>query len=298
VFVAADKLIIEVALNEQTSKARNPNVPITAEECAESALAAAAEGAAIVHFHARDPQSGREMVPGTEMYAETIRLVNAERPDLLVYVPYGFGPTPEARFAHIAELADDPAVRLNAAVIDPGTANFSFYDESEHRIVGDHPFTVTNEEFAYFLGLCDERRLQCNIVVREPGQVRLCVAAHRAGWTRGMLMLKIHLGDHWLWGVPPSDVAYDVFTSLVPDDIPYTWMSYTNGPSHWPMTQVAIERGAHVRVGIGDHAVDDDGVPRTNADAVRRVVELATDAGRAPATPDEARAFLRVAQPA
>src|SRR5262245_4466882 len=111
-FVPADKLIIEVALNEQTSKARNPNVPITADECAAAALAAAAEGASIVHFHARDPQTGREMIPGTEMYAEAIRLVNAERPDLLVYVPYTFGATPEERFAHLAELADDPGVRL------------------------------------------------------------------------------------------------------------------------------------------------------------------------------------------
>ena len=72
-FVAADKVIIEVALNEQTSKARNPNVPITPEECAESVLAAAAEGAAIVHFHARDPKTGR--APATPDEARAILCV-------------------------------------------------------------------------------------------------------------------------------------------------------------------------------------------------------------------------------
>jgi uncharacterized protein (DUF849 family) len=107
-----------------------------------------------------------------------------------------------------------------------------------------------------------------------------------------MLVFKIHLADHSLWGVPPSADAYDVYTDLVPDDVPYTFFSYTNGPSHWPMTRLAIERGAHVRVGLGDHPVEDDGRTPTNADVVRRVVDLAATRGRTPASPAEARVLL------
>ena len=86
--------------------------------------------------------------------------------------------------------------------------------------------------------------------------------------------------------------AYDVYTGLVPDDVPFTWFSYTNGPSHWSMTRLALERGAHVRVGLGDHPVDDDGTRPTNAEVVRKVVEIAAAAGRPPATPAEARVIL------
>lgn len=291
-FVASDRLVIEVALNEQTAKATNPHVPLTPEEIAESAVAAADAGAAMVHFHARDPHTGLELGPDHDVFTTAIRLINEAHPDLLVNVPYGHGASPEDRFGHVAVLADDPTVHASAAVIDPGSVNFSSFDPVEHQIVGDHTFTVSNTEFAYFLELCRSRGMQCGVVVREPGQVRLTVAAHRAGWTSGMLVFKIHLSDHALWGVPPSAEAYDVYTSLVPDDIPFTFFSYTNGSSHWSMTQLAIDRGAHVRVGIGDHAVDDDGGTPTNADVVRRVVDLAAAAGRAPASPAEARALL------
>jgi 3-keto-5-aminohexanoate cleavage enzyme len=60
------------------------------------------------------------------------------------------------------------------------------------------------------------------------------------------------------------------------------------------MACLAIERGAHVRVGLGDNPVEADGSRPTNAELVARVVELAAAAGREPATPDEARAILGV----
>jgi uncharacterized protein (DUF849 family) len=151
---------------------------------------------------------------------------------------------------------------------------------------------VSNAHLEHFLGLCHDRGLQCGLVVREPGHVRLVVAAHRAGWTTGTLFLQIHLSDFMLWGVPPSEHAYSVYTDLVPDDIAYTYMSYTNGPGHWPMTRFALEHGAHVRVGIGDHAVQDDGATLTNAQSVERAVEMAASAGRTPASPAEALTIL------
>src|SRR4051812_6063007 len=118
-FERSDKLIIEAAINEQSTKAENPNVPVSAEECAIDALKCAAAGAAIVHFHARNPERGALLSPGPGSYAETVRLVNDERPDLLVFPPYTMAPTPEERFAHLAALADDPAVHLLSATVDP-----------------------------------------------------------------------------------------------------------------------------------------------------------------------------------
>ena len=57
-FERSEKLIIEAAINEQSTKAENPNVPVSAEECAVDALKSAAAGAAIVHFHAARPKDG------------------------------------------------------------------------------------------------------------------------------------------------------------------------------------------------------------------------------------------------
>jgi 3-keto-5-aminohexanoate cleavage enzyme len=290
-FVPADKVVIEVALNEQCSRAVNPNVPFSAEECAADALAAAEAGAAVVHFHIRDAHTGRDL-HDLDRYTEALSRIHAERPDLLVRTPYRDHEDAAARFAHLEALADDPTTRLGAAMIDPGTVVFSFSDPASGDIVGGHVFTVSNQHLQHFLRLCEDHDLQVGLVVREPGHVRLVVAAHRAGWMTGPLLLQIHLSDRALWGVPPGDGAHELYTSLVPDDIPYTYMSYTNGPEHWEMTRLALERGAHVRVGIGDHATDDDGSTPTNSEIVRRTVALAAEAGREPATPDEARAIF------
>jgi len=291
VFVPSDAVVIEAALNEQCSRATNPNVPLTAEECAADALAVADAGAAVVHFHVRDPGTGRDLVT-TDVVAEAIRLINAERPDLVVRPPYHPAGSADEQFSLFDDLATDPTVDLRAAMVDPGSVLFSFFDEATSTVRGDHALVVPPEHVRHYLELCRRHHLQSGTVVREPGHVRMAVAAHRAGWTAGPLLLQIHLSDNALWGVPPSEDAHDVYTRLVPDDIPYTWMSYTNGPSHWPMTRLALERGAHVRVGIGDTALDEDGTAPTNAALVARAVTMAEEVGRRPATPAEALTIL------
>jgi len=284
-----DKVIIEAAINEQSSRDDNPHVPYSAEECAEDALRCAEAGAAIVHFHARDPRSGALLAPGTETYATAMRLIRAERPDLLVYPTYTMEGEP---FAHVEALAADPTVQLRCATIDPGAMNFSRYDPAARAIVGDKPFVVTHADAERFFEICRRYALLYSVVVREPGHVRTTIAYHRCGMISGRILFKLNLADHMLFGLPPSPAAVEAYMGLVPVDIPATWMAYTYGPSHWAMNAHAVRSGAHVRTGLGDHPVEDDGSTPTNAELVRRVVALADDAGRGVASPAEARAIL------
>jgi uncharacterized protein (DUF849 family) len=151
---------------------------------------------------------------------------------------------------------------------------------------------VPHAHLEHFLALCAQKGIQYSVVVREPGHVRITVAAHRKGWMTGTVLFKLNLADDALWGLPPSEAAVDAYLGIVPDDIPYTYMSYTYGPSHWAMTDLAIARGAHVRVGLGDNPVEADGTQPTNAELVRRVVERAAARNREPATPAEALRIL------
>jgi 3-keto-5-aminohexanoate cleavage enzyme len=291
-FIPANKLIIEAALNEQSSKSDNPHVPISAEECAADALACAAAGASIIHFHARDPETGALLIPGIESYAEAMRLINEQRPDLLVYPTYVAMSPPAETFCHLAALADDPTVRLRSATIDPGATIFSFYDPATGQILGHNTLSVSQEHLAYFWALCREKGIQYSVVVREPGHVRITVAAYRMSLIQGPILFKLNLGDHALWGLPPGEEAIDAYFDVVPDDIEYTYLTYTYGPSHWKMAQFAIDRGAHVRVGLGDNPVEADGSRPTNVEMVRRIVDMAAARGRQAATPAEARAIL------
>jgi uncharacterized protein (DUF849 family) len=293
-FMPSSKLIIEAAINEQSTKAENPHVPISPEECAADALVCAESGASIIHFHARDPETGTLRQPGTELYAEAFRLIRKERPDLLVYPTYGGGATPEERFSHVEALADDPSTALRSATIDPGATNISYFDEESLEIRGGNTFTVPHDHLRYFLDLCRRKGIQYSVVVREPGHVRITVAAHRLGWMEGTVLFKLNLADHSLWGLPPSEGAVDAYLGVVPDDIPYTYLSYTYGPSHWAMADLAIRRGAHVRVGLGDNPVEADGSRLTNRELVDRIVAMGAAAGREPATPAETLAFLDI----
>ena len=70
-------LIIEVGLNEGARKQRNPNVPYSPEEIAADFIASAAAGASIIHFHARDPQTGSNRMGNTDLYLRAFELVRS-----------------------------------------------------------------------------------------------------------------------------------------------------------------------------------------------------------------------------
>jgi 3-keto-5-aminohexanoate cleavage enzyme len=283
-----EKLIIEAAINEQASKDANPHVPYSVEECVEDAIRCADAGAAIVHFHARDAKSGDLLSPGTEVYRDAMRLILRDRPELLLYPTY----TPADRFVHVEALATDPEVRLRVATIDPGAMNFSSFDPSTNQIRGDLPFVLSHADCARFFEICARQGIRYSVVVREPGQVRIAVAYHRAGLIAGKMFFKLNLADSMLFGLPPSPEAAQTYMSLVPGDIPYSWMNYIYGPSHWAMTRYAITAGGHVRTGLGDNPVEPDGSKPTNEELVRRVSELADELGRNLATPKEAVAIF------
>ena len=284
-----EKLVIEAAINEQASKEDNPRVPYSVDECIDETIRCADAGAAIVHFHARHPTSGDLEVPGTETYRAIMKAVHRERPDLLMYPTYH----PSDRFAHVADLAEDPDVLMRVATIDPGAMNFSAFNPDTGFIGPDLPFVVGHETCGLFFDICKRLDIRYSVVVREPGHVRTAVAYHRAGMIDGPLFFKINLADNMLFGLPPSPAAVSTYLGLVPEDIQCGWMSYVYGPSHWEMARYAIGAGGHVRTGLGDNPVDESGRLTSNEELVKRVVSAAADVGREVATAREALAILR-----
>ena len=291
-----DPLIIEAAINEQSPKERNPHVPYSAEECAEDALRCVEAGAGIIHLHARDPKTGALLSPGTETYAAAMRLIAAERPEVLVYPTYARDPM----FEHVEALAKDPEIRLRLATVDPGAMNFSSVDPDTGRILGDMPFVVSHAQAAEFFGLCTSLGINAGVVLREPGHVRTLAAYHRSGVLDGVpgrIVVRICLADSMLFGLPPSPEAVRTYLALLPEDLDHVWMTYTYGPSHGEMNRFAVAHGGHVRTGLGDNPTDPDGSAPDNVTLVRRAVALAEEHGRPVATPTEVRALLGVAAP-
>ena len=287
-----EKLIIEAAINEQAPKSLNPQVPYTPEEIARETLEAAEAGAAIVHFHARDAETGALQHPGIELYTEAMTLIRAKNKDVILYPTYSSSPTPQERFSHVEALAQHPDIKLDFATLDPGAVNLGELHRGEAQYRADRPLSITHGEAEYFFGLCHRLGIRYSLGVRELGHVRHCIAYHRLGWIRRPILFKLILSDYHNWGMPPSAEAVTAYlTNMMPDDIPYRWMSYVYGPSHSRMSMLAVSMGAHVRTGLGDNPVLDDRI-MSNAEQVDQVVRVARSIGREVATPDEARAIL------
>lgn len=288
-----EPLIIECALNEQVTKQQNPSVPVTAEELVADALAAAEAGAAILHFHARDPETGDLVHPGTELYREVMREVRRRDPDVLLYPTYGISPSAEERFSHVAALADDPDIRLDFATIDPGAVNYASFDTAAGELGAEFVQAVSHAEARYFFDLCRERGIQFSYTVRELGHVRHVLAYRRMGWVSDPLLFKVTMSENHAWGIAPSLEGLAMLTeAIIPDDVAYRWMTYVEGECHAEMCRHAVENGGHVRTGVGDNPRF-DGAVLSNAEQIARVVEMARAAGREVATPKQTRELLR-----
>ena len=288
-----DKLIIEAAVNESATKEQNPHLPYGPDDVAKAAIECADAGASIVHFHPRDSKTGAMISPGTETYAQAMRVIRKERPHLLVFPAYITGArTKEETFSTYEILAKDPTVRLNMATLDAGAVNLAALDERTWKFSGDRPLFVSHEKCMYLYELAQKYDFPVSLVVREPGHIRQCVAYYRTGVVKQKLFFQICLSERNPWGMPPTPQAVQTYLSLVPQDVPHLWMTHIYGQSHTALEAYAIASGGHVRTGIGDNPIEMDGSRITNAEKVARVVDLAKKIGRPVATPQEAREII------
>jgi len=88
------KLIIEVRVNEGITKDENPHVPYSPEEIADSAIDCWRQGASVVHYHARDPETGAPSAD-VELYADVVRRIKKES-DLITMPTLGASMLPTA----------------------------------------------------------------------------------------------------------------------------------------------------------------------------------------------------------
>ena len=124
-FIDTGRVMIRVALNELQPKTINPHVPYTADEVAESAIAAARAGASIVHVHSRTADGAQALADdraGAGIYRDLMARI-AQQSDVVVEptnFPQGHDPSLAIDTPHFWSLADEPpaGARLEVVNID------------------------------------------------------------------------------------------------------------------------------------------------------------------------------------
>lgn len=288
------KVIIEVGLNETTSKEQNPTVAYGPAEVAADAAACAAAGAAVGHFHSRRDDGSQDWT-GAEIYRRGMELT-AELSDIILYPSY------LGDHSHIWALSDDPPVGapLTIASFDvPQEVTRPVLWNEATRSFEEPPFEVTGAPATEsdLLGEMARRGLRPTAAAFDVGQLRWIVLALRAGILPSPLYVKIFLFDQLVNGPFANASGIDAYLSQVSDDVdieltlvPYTMSSPERADE---LVRAALERGLNVRVGIGDNP---DAYPTMpNAELVAHAADLVAEAGFVPATPAEVRERLQLA---
>ena len=269
---------------------RNPAVPVSPKAIATSALEAADAGAAMVHVHVRDPETGR---PSGELahYQEVVEEIRAAGSDVIINLTTGWG----GRFVPSAE---DPRVA------DPA-CNFTGPRERTRHITELRPevcsldvatFNFGNDAFinspAHLEAMAADIRaagVLPELEVFEAGHARLARHLIETGALDGPGHFQFCLGIDW--AMPASAAAIDFLRGLLPPGA--TWSAFGVGRHQFPMVAAAVTAGGHVRVGLEDNLHLSHGVlAPSNAALVERAVQIAEDLGASIASPADARAIL------
>jgi 3-keto-5-aminohexanoate cleavage enzyme len=289
-----DKLVVEVRCNEYTSRRANPHVPFSPEEIAADAAACREAGAAIVHFHAREPHSGAPAY-APPLIADAIRRIRAAC-DVLVNPTLGAVTVPDARqrVAIIPALAADPATRPDLAPVDLASLNIDPWDAGARR------FLV--EDLVYATSVAGLREIVTTIraagvlpqtVLWNVGSARLLGAFLELGVIQAPVAAQLTLSSTILSAHPGSVRGLNALADFLPAGCRILWTVNNGGGNLLPLVAAAIERGGHIAIGLGDYAYPELGQP-TNADLVREVARIARGCGKQLATPAEVREVLGI----
>jgi uncharacterized protein (DUF849 family) len=290
-----EKLIVCARLNEYAPRQPNPNVPISPAEIAADAAACRAAGASIVHYHARDPETGAPSADAM-LHAETARRIRAAC-DVLVMPTLGANTVTDLdhRIGHVEVMAKDEASRADLVPLDLASVSLGIWRRGD-PVVGGDELVYTNS-----VGTLKALAARARAVGAFPtaaiwnvGSLRLLEALVRTGALPQPIFAELFTTEGGLLaGHPGTPRGLSALLDFLPDSIDVEWSVACWGASALGLAGIAIARGGHVSLGLGDHPYAElAGGRPTNAQVVEAVVAMARRAGRAVATPAEVRARL------
>jgi 3-keto-5-aminohexanoate cleavage enzyme len=267
------KLIITAAMvGAETTRADQPNLPITPEEIADAAAACREAGASICHLHVRTDDGAPTQ--DKERFRETIDAIR-RKTDIIVQVSTGGAVwmTPEERLQPI-HLAPE------MATLTCGTVNF-----------GQEVFWNGPALLQQFAAAFKEKGVRPEFEIFDAGMIANALHLAKLGLVEAPFHFDFVLGVPGALPASPKNLLY--LTESIPEGA--TWTVAGIGRHQLPMAALAVTLGGHVRVGFEDNIYYRKGeLAASNAQLVERVARIAAELDRPLATPDEAREMLGI----
>ena len=279
-----------------TTREQNPNLPVTPAAIAQSAIDAARAGAAIVHLHARDPDTGRGTMRA-DLFDDIVSRIRASDVDVILNLSTGEGgrfipslddprvaapgstlTQPEKRVAHVVALRPEVC-----------TLDFNTMFSGAAVVINTPRNLEVMAQHIYAAGVMPE------IELFDSGDLQMALSFLERGALRDPLMWNIVLGVRF--GAMADAQTMQYLVSRLPRDA--QWTAFGIGRMAFPMLAQAWLLGGHVRIGMEDTVYLDRGVlASSNAQLVEKAVGIVRSLGGDIASTAEARAMLGLPAPA
>ncbi len=285
-----DTIITCAVTGNLTRPEAHPGLPITPKQIAEAALGAAAEGAAIVHLHVRDPQTGRGSME-LALYEEVVDRIRQDNDQVIINLTTGEGGrfvpsddepkvaaqgstlcSPEKRIAHVVKLRPEIC-----------TLDFNTMWSGQAAVINSPRNLEIMAKKIYEVGVKPE------IEIFDSGDLHMLKHFLDQGIVNHPVMIQIVLGVRFGAMADPQTLFY--LASQLPKDC--VWAAFGIGRHEFPMLAQAWLLGGHVRVGMEDNLHIRKGeLCRDNAQLVEKAVTIVENLGGTIASPQVARQIL------
>ncbi|MBV9425113.1 MAG: 3-keto-5-aminohexanoate cleavage protein [Solirubrobacterales bacterium] len=276
---------------------RSDQVPVTPEQIATSAIDAAAAGAAVVHIHVRDPESGRG-ARDPALYRAVVERIRASDQDPVINLTAGMGgdlvlggeesplpPDPQStdmagaieRLAHVEELLPE------ICTLDCGTMNFA--------AGGDYIMANTPGMLRAMARRVKELGVRPELEVFDSGHLVLVHDLIREGLIDDPPLIQLCMGIPY--GAPDDPTTLLAIAQRLPENAVFS--AFSIGRMQLPYVALAPIVGANVRVGLEDNLYLSRGRLATNAELVERAVTILEAINVRVLEPDEVRERLALA---
>lgn len=271
---------------------KSPHVPRSPADIAASAIDAAMAGAAVVHCHVRDPETGK---PSRDLayYREVTDRIRDAEVDVVLNLTAGMGgdivfggvesPLPVVagtdmvgateRMAHIAECLPE------MCTLDCGTMNFA---EADYVMTNTPGMLRAMGQMMTDLGVKPE------IEAFDTGHLWFAKQLVDEGVLTGPALVQLCMGVPW--GAPNDLNTFMAMVNNVPAD--WHWSAFSLGRDQMPYVAASVLAGGNVRVGLEDNLFLERGVLGTNAQLVEKSVTIIENLGAKVIGPQEVRDLM------
>jgi uncharacterized protein (DUF849 family) len=268
------------------------NVPRSPKQIADSAIAAAKAGAAVVHCHVRDPKTG---VPSRDprLYRELTDRIRDSKTDVILNLTAGMGgdmffgppsaPLPlknetdmgsaESRMEPIADCLPE------ICTLDCGSMNFG---------EGDYVMTNTPGMLRTMGSMMTALGIKPEIEAFETGHLWFAKQLVKEGVIESPALVQLCMGIPW--GAPNDLNTYMAMVNNIPSD--WHWSSFSISRDQMPYVAASVLAGGNVRVGLEDNIWLEKGVLATNESLVKKATTIIEAMGSTLMSPQQVRDLL------